>query len=138
MRDSTSLTARKELTFELKQHLQQVLAIRHHFTDCTLAHTYCCHCCHLFQTREAQQEYADTILRPQRHKSVESIAIDAVDQAKHHCPLHAFTSRATSKISKIIQQQHFIGVLDHRRGYGVYRRLTYVHKGVDLTTHHID
>ena len=38
-RDSTSLAAREALTFELKQHLQQVVAIRHHFTDYTRALT---------------------------------------------------------------------------------------------------
>ena len=62
---------------------------------------------------------------------VASIAIDAADQAKHRCPLHSFTSRATNKVKKIIQQ--FVGVLDHRMGYALFRRLPYVQKGANLT-----
>ena len=89
------------------------------------------HFCHLFQAREARQGYADNILRSTLHPWIASIAIDAADQAKHHCPLLAFSSRATGKLSKIIQQ--FIGVLNHRFGYGLYRRLPYVQKGVNLT-----
>lgn len=62
---------------------------------------------------------------------IASWALDAADQAKHHCPSSAFTCRATSQIHKIIQQ--FIGVLDHREGYMLYRRLPYVQKGANLT-----
>ena len=62
---------------------------------------------------------------------IASIAIDAADQAKHHCPKHSFTCRSFTKIKKIIQQ--FIGVLNHRLGYGLYRRLPYVQKGANLT-----
>lgn len=40
-------------------------------------------------------------------------------------------SRATGQVKKIIQQ--FIGVLDHRLGYGIFRRLPYVQKGANLT-----
>ena len=60
-----------------------------------------------------------------------SFAIDADDQAKHHCPKHSFNCRSLTHIKKIIQQ--FIGVLDHGVGYGVYRRLPYVQKGANLT-----
>ena len=60
-----------------------------------------------------------------------SLAIDAADQAKHHCPKCAYTCRSLSAVQKIIQQ--FIGVLDHGRGYTVYRRLPCVQKGANLT-----
>ena len=40
-------------------------------------------------------------------------------------------SRASSTVNKIVQQ--FIGVLDHRVGYALYRRLPYVQKGANLT-----
>ena len=62
---------------------------------------------------------------------IASIAIDAADQAKHHCPKHSFSCRSLSRIKKIVQQ--FIGVLDHRLVYGLYRRLPYVQKGANLT-----
>ena len=67
----------------------------------------------------------------QLNESVLSLAIDAADQAKHHCPSNSFTCRATSEIKKIIQQ--FIGVLNHGDGYGIFRRLPYVPKGANLT-----
>ena len=86
---------------------------------------------HLQQAREARESYADNILKAELNDCVASIAIDAADQANHHCPSNAFTSRSTSQIKKIIQQ--FIGVLDHNKGYAIYRRLPYVQKGANLT-----
>lgn len=85
----------------------------------------------VYRRREARQAYADNILRAQLNESILSLAIDAADQAKHHCPSNDFTCRATQKIKKIIQQ--FIGVLNHGEGYGIFRRLPYVQKGANLT-----
>lgn len=69
--------------------------------------------------------------RSELNSWIASIAIDAADQAKHHCPKHSFSCRSLSRVKKIVQQ--FIGVLDHRLGYGIYRRLPYVQKGANLT-----
>ena len=102
---STSQTEREHISFELQQHLQQA--------------------------REAREAYADNIQRAELNEHVASIAIDAADQAKHHCPKCSFKCRTLAQTKKIIQQ--FIGVLDHRLGYAVFRRLPYVQKGANLT-----
>lgn len=86
---------------------------------------------HLQQAREAREAYADIILLAQMNPQIASWAIDAADQAKHHCPKLSFLCRELSKIKKIVQQ--FIGVLDHRMGYALFRRLPYVPKGANLT-----
>ena len=93
----------------------------------SLSHTHT----HTQQAREAREAYADNILKAETNSCVASIAMDAADQAKHRCPVHSFTSRATSKVKKIIQQ--FVGVLDHSEGYSLFRRLPYVQKGANLT-----
>ena len=97
-------------------------------THCVnLRHTHT----HKQQAREAREAYADNILYADMNSCVASIAIDAADQAKHRCPLLSFTSRASAKVKKIIQQ--FVGVLDHRMGYSLFRRMPYVQKGANLT-----
>ena len=78
-----------------------------------------------------RETYADNILRVELNEGIASIAIDAADQAKHRCPMNSFTSRSAAKIQKTIQQ--FVGALDHRAGYSMFRRLPYVQKGVNLT-----
>lgn len=102
---ATTRCERDDITFQLNQHLQQA--------------------------REARESYADQILNAQLNSMIASLSIDAADQAKHHCPLIAFTSRASGKIQKIIQQ--FIGALDHNVGYALFRRLPYTQKGANLT-----
>ena len=104
-RDAVGRSEKDAITFQLNQHLQQA--------------------------REAREAYADNIVKAELNDCVASIAMDAADQAKHHCPSNAFTARSTTQIKKIIQQ--FIGVLDHSKGYAIYRRLSYVQKGPNLT-----
>ena len=74
---------------------------------------------HLQQAREARAVYADNIYHAQTHAETASWALDAADQAKHHCPLLGLTSRRTGQMHKLVQQ--FIGVLDHAAGYILYR-----------------
>ena len=104
-RNSSTQSEKNDITHQLRQHLQQA--------------------------REARDSYADHILLSELNACIASIAIDAADQAKHHCPKHSFQCRSLSRVQKIVQQ--FIGVLDHRLGYGLYRRLPYVQKGANLT-----
>ena len=104
-RDAVGRSEKDAITFQLHQHLQQA--------------------------RQAREAYADNIVKAELSDCVASIAMDPTDQAKHHCPSNVFTARSTTQIKKIIQQ--FIGVLDHNKGYAIYRRLPYVQKGDNLT-----
>lgn len=52
-------------------------------------------------------------------------------QAKHHCPLLTCPGANVGLKRRIVQQ--FIGVLDHSRGYILYRRLPVVSKGANVT-----
>ena len=64
-------------------------------------------------------------------RDVTSWAIDAADQAKHHCPLLSCPGANVGLKRRIVQQ--FIGCLDHSVGYILYRRLPVVKKGANVT-----
>ena len=85
---------------------------------------------HLQQSREAREAYADHIYTATTIREVASWAIDAADQAKHHCPLLTCPGVNVGLKRRIVQQ--FIGVLDHSVGYFLYRRLPVVKKGANV------
>ena len=86
---------------------------------------------HLQQQREAREKYSDNIYEAQTMLDVASWALDAADQAKHHCPLLTCPGRNVGLQYRIVQQ--FIGFLDHRKGYILYRKLPVLKKGANLT-----